>query len=177
MIVTIGATSIESSGSGKDQEVLLNKKVLMLILFFQLVSFGYEVPLPEEEVSSTSCKITMKLNMIAPDADAISGRAVVEVKLLNNYGNPLSGYQIQLSSTRGTFLCQLPGENSGTTDDGEPDRTCFYTGQDGTTRVNLVNLPLDGAVIQVKATCDCGGYQVYASGNINYNKKTIKKKK
>jgi len=155
----------------------LSKNILILILFFRLVSFGYEIALPEEEVSSTSCKLTMKLNMVVPTADAVSGRAVVEVKLFNDLGNPLSGYQIQLSSTRGTFLCQLPGESSGSTDDGEPDRTCFFTGKDGTIKVHLVNLPLDGAVIQVKATCDCGGYQVYASGNINYNKKTINKKK
>ena len=31
-----------------------------------------------------------------------------------------------------------------------------FTGKDGTIKVHLVNLPLDGAVIQVKATCDCG---------------------
>lgn len=155
----------------------MNKNVLMLILFLRLVTFGYEIALPEEEVSSTSCKLTMKLNMTAPDADAVTGRAVVEVKLLNDLGNPLAGYQIQLNSTRGTFLCQLPDQKLGNADDGEPDRSCFFTGQDGTIKVHLVNLPLNGAAIQVKATCDCGGYQVYASGNINYNKKTIKKKK
>ncbi len=155
----------------------MNKKFLLLIMFFRLVSFGYEIALPEEEVSSTSCKLNMKLNMTAPDTDAVTGRAVVEVKLFNDNGNPLSGYQIQLNSTRGTFLCQLPDQESGSADGGEPDRTCFFTGQDGTIKVHLVNLPLNGAVITVKATCDCGGYQVYASGNINYNKKTIRKKK
>lgn len=153
----------------------MNKNVLMLILFFRLVTFGYEIALPEEEVSSTSCKLTMKLNMVAPNADAVSGRAIVEVKLFNDLGNPLAGYQIQLNSTRGTFLCQLPDQKLGNADDGEPDRSCFFTGQDGTIKVHLVNLPLNGAAIQVKATCDCGGYQVYASGNINYNKKTKKK--
>lgn len=155
----------------------MNKTVLLLALLFRFVSFGYEITLPEEEASSNSCKLTMKLNMGAPDADAVTGRAVVEVKLFNDLGNPLSGYQIQLSSTRGTFLCQLPDQNPGSADGGEPDRTCFFTGQDGTIKVHLVNLPLDGAAIQVKAKCDCGGYQVYASGNINYNKKTIRKKK
>jgi len=154
----------------------LDKKVLILVLFFRLVSFGYEIALPEEEVSSTSCKLSMKLNMVAPDADAVTGRAVVEVKLVNDLGNPLSGYQIQLNSTRGTFLCQLPDRGSANTGDSEPDRSCFFTGQDGTIKVHLVNLPLDGTVIQVKAACDCGGYQVYASGNINYNRKTMRKK-
>ena len=81
----------------------MSKNILILILFFRLVSFGYEIALPEEEVSSTSW-LTMKLNMVVPTADAVSGRAVVEVKLFNDLGNPLSGYQIQLSSTRGTFV-------------------------------------------------------------------------
>ncbi|HEX3018940.1 MAG TPA: hypothetical protein VHP36_01500 [Chitinispirillaceae bacterium] len=156
----------------------MKKIVPLLILFFQLVSFGYEISLPEEEASSSSCKLSMKLVMTTPEADAATGRAIVEVKLINSLGNPLSDYEIQLSSTRGTFLCQLPeqkSENAG--DNPEIDRSCFLTGQDGKIKVNLVNLPLNGGAVQVKATCDCGGYQVYASGNINYNKKIIKKTK
>lgn len=155
----------------------MKKTIPIIILLLQFFSYGYEVSLPEEDASSTSCKISMQLNMAAPDADALTGRAVVEVKLINDLGNPLSGYQIQLTSNSGTFLCQLPEQKKGSTDGEDVDRTCFLTGQDGKIRVHLVNLPLNGGVVQVKAVCDCGGYQVYASGNINYNKKTIGKKK
>lgn len=149
---------------------------LIAVLIFQALSFGYEVSLPDEESISSSCKISMQITMASPEVDGPAGRAVVEVKLINDLGNPLSGYTVQLTSTRGTFVCQLPEQEKNNTDDQELDRSCFLTGHDGKIKVNLINVP-QSEVVQVKAVCDCGGYQVFTSGNLNFGKKIIKRKK
>ncbi len=154
----------------------MKKLPLLAILIFHIFSFGYEVSLPDEETTSSTCKISMQLAMTPPEADGSTGRAIVEVRLSNDLGNPLSGYTIQLTSNRGTFLCQLPDQKESNSADTEMDRTCFLTGHDGKIKVHLVNLP-ESEVIQVKAVCDCGGYQVFTSGNINFGKKNIKRKK
>lgn len=149
---------------------------VIMIIFYQFLCFGYEVSLHDEETVSSSCKISMQLTMAVPEKDAVSGRAIIEVKLINDLGNPLAGRTIQLTSTRGTFLCRLPEQKTSESNESEPDNTCFITGQDGLVKVNLINLPLNGNV-QVKATCDCGGYQVFTSGSLNYANKITKKKK
>lgn len=153
------------------------KKILILaVVMVQFMSFGYEIPLSDEETTSLSCKLSMQLNMAAPDKEAATGRAVVAVTLIDGEGKPLPGYQVQLTSTGGTFVCNLPEERNGATGSDDVDRSCFFTGADGKIMVHLINLPLNKSV-QVKAICDCGGYQVFSTGNINYNRKVIQKKK
>lgn len=124
--------------------------------------FAYEF---EEEGEQSSCVISMNMKMSPVKPDDKTGRAVVEVTLKDKSGNPLSGMQIQLNASWGTFLCNLPDDTTANSRQSADDRTCFITDLNGKAKVNLINIQLNSSV-KLKATCDCGGYVVGASGSL-----------
>src|SRR5690554_7759556 len=132
------------------------KKIVLSVLLVQIVSFGYEFEIPDK---SLGCDISMKLSLIPVEEGDRSGRAVVNLRLVNKAGAPISGKEIDLSASWGTFMCKLPEDT--TNEDFSDARSCFVTGEDGNARVNLVNIPFNSPV-NVKAVCDCGGYTVSA---------------
>ena len=143
------------------------KRFLPLILLVQVFVSGYEFELPDE---SSGCAISINLSLSPVAPGDLSGRAVIEVKINNKSGTPIVGRSFELTASRGTFLCRLPGDSSET--DSTQSRSCFVTGQDGKGRVHLVNVPFNSPV-NVKAISDCGDYTVSATGNLSI--KQIKK--
>ena len=145
------------------------KKVLLSVFLLQIVSYGLETEIPGE---SSGCQISMKISMNQVKPEDESGSAVVEVKLVDKSGVPISGKDLVLTASWGTFLCRLPQDSSSI----EPadSRSCFVTDQDGKTRINLINLPINSPV-NVKATCDCGDYIVSATGKLAI-KRQVKRK-
>jgi hypothetical protein len=143
---------------------------LFILLFFQLSVFSYEFEQPGE---SSTCKISLQMKMKPVHPDDNTGSAVIEVFLREKNGTPLPDKQIQLTATAGTFYCRLPDKKDSTGTDPSEDQTCYTTDQYGKARINIVNL-LAGETVQVKVTCDCGGYFVYASGSLAW--KATKKK-
>ena len=144
------------------------KKTLLVVLLLQMVSFGYEFEVPDQ---SAGCNISIKLALTPVKPQDQTGRAVVEVTVVNKAGAPISGKEIALTATWGTFLCKLPEDT--TSADSADARSCFATGTNGKARFHLVNLPFNSPV-KVTATGDCGDYTVSATGNLSI--KQIKRK-
>jgi hypothetical protein len=139
------------------------KKLFLCIMMLSLNSlFAYEF---EEEGEHLSCVISMDMKMSPVYPDDKSGRAFVVVTLKDKSGNPLSGKQIEFSASWGTFQCLLPEDIMTSSGGSVDDRTCFTTDVNGKAKVNLINIQLNSPV-KVKATCDCGGYSVSASGTL-----------
>jgi len=147
----------------------MKKKALFLALLLNVSLWAYEFDLPEE---SSACSLSMRINLDTLGSQDQSGRASLEIRLINKSGNPLPGYGIQLNSTGGTFICEQSGKKS----DNDDGRSCFTTGPDGIARVRLVSIPVNFP-IKIKATCDCGDYQVFASGNLSVKQNVIRKKR
>jgi len=145
------------------------RKIILSVLLLQIVSFGYEFEIPDK---SLGCDISMKISLIPVKPQDRSGRAVVNIKLVNKAGAPISGKKIELSASWGTFVCRLPEDSAAA--DSSDMRSCFITGKDGKARVNLINIPFNSPV-NVKALCDCGDYTVSATGNLSI--KQIRRKK
>jgi hypothetical protein len=145
------------------RSISMFKKLFFCIAVIALSSlFAYDF---EEEGEHLSCVISMEMKMTPVYPDDKTGRAFVIVTMKDKSGNPLSGKQIDFSASWGTFQCQLPEDIM--TDSGESvdDRSCFTTDLNGKAKVNLINIQLNSP-IKVKATCDCGGYTVSATGSL-----------
>lgn len=139
------------------------KKLFLCIMTLSLSSlFAYEF---EEEGEHLSCVISMDMKMSPVYPDDKSGRAFVVVTLKDKNGNPLSGKQVEFSASWGTFQCLLPEDIMTGSGGSVDDRSCFTTDVNGKAKVNLINIQLNSPV-KVKATCDCGGYSVSASGTL-----------
>lgn len=132
----------------------------MMVSSSSLLAYDFE-----EEGEHSSCVISMEMKMSPVSPDDKSGRAFVVVTLKDKGGNPLPGKKIEFNASWGTFVCLLPEDVM--TSSGEPvdDRYCFTTDVNGKAKVNLINIQLNSPV-KLKATCDCGGYVVGASGTL-----------
>ena len=119
-----------------------------------------------DETVVSSCSLAVKINKPLSTGTENLPEAAIEVSLFSRGGDPIAGQEIKISATNGTFLC-----NSASSD----DRSCFTTDSNGKALINLVNIPYNSQV-RVKASYDCGNYQVYATGNVLISKKTFKKK-
>ncbi|NLW32493.1 MAG: hypothetical protein GXY77_13675 [Fibrobacter sp.] len=144
------------------------KKIILSVLLFHIVSYAYEFEISDKNLG---CDISMKLSLIPVEEGDRSGRAVVNLRLIDKAGAPISGKKIDLSASWGTFMCRLPEDT--TNEESSDARSCFVTGDDGNARVNLVNIPFNSPV-NVKAVCDCGGYTVSATGNLSIKQVRVK---
>ncbi len=139
------------------------KKILFCSVVFGLSSlFAYDF---EEEGEHLSCVISMEMKMSPVYPDDKTGRSFIVVKLKDKSGNPLPGKQIEFSASWGTFQCLLPEDIMTGSGESVDDRTCFITDANGKAKVNLLNIQLNSPV-KVKASCDCGGYSVSATGTL-----------
>lgn len=151
---------------------MLYYRIQLLILFLITitnVSFssddGTMATIYTDEKVITSCTLSIKVST-AQSVENATPKAVVEVFLFNKDGEPISGGQIGLTATAGTFIC-----NETTTD----DKTCFFSGPDGKAKITLINIPYNSPV-KIKASYNCGDYDVYATGNLLLTKRTTRKK-
>jgi hypothetical protein len=122
--------------------------------------------IPTDEKIVTSCHLAIKIKTPSPTDIDRTPKVMVEISLLSADSIPISGQKIQLTATTGTFLCDATNSD---------DRSCFITDQNGKALVNLINIPYN-LKIRVKALCDCGDYQVNATGNVLIYKKAIHNK-
>ena len=127
-----------------------------------------------ETVETVSCKISMSVTVDKASLKDVSGTAVVEVKLIDKAGNPIAGQEISVQGTGGTLLCRVPGDTSkpGKVED---DRTCFTTGENGKAKLYFVNIPFN-TTIRVKATSQCGDFEVHATGSVAVTRGMQKKR-
>lgn len=148
------------------------RNVLISIISFCAISvFAYDFVESEEH---STCYISMNMKMAPVKATDKSGRGVIEVTLKDKSGNPLPGKEIQLNASWGTFLCILTEEAQSKGVNAAEQRDCYITDSSGKARINLINIQLDSPV-KVKASCDCGGYTVFANGTMTV--RSVKKKK
>lgn len=149
---------------------MFKKVLLSVICLCTIKAFAYDFIESEEH---TTCYISMSMKMSQVKTTDKTGRAVVEVTLKDKSGNPLPGREIELNASWGMFLCILPEEADSAGVNSAEERGCYTTDANGKSRINLINIQLDSPV-KVKATCDCGGYSVYASGTLTM--RSVKKK-
>lgn len=145
--------------------------MICLIVVIPLSLLAYEF---EQQGESSSCKISLSIKLVPTRAEDETGRAIIEVFLREKGGTPIAGRQIQMTASWGAFYCRLPEEKDSMGVDVVDDQSCYTTDRNGKVKVNLVNLQF-GESVQVKATCDCGGYFARATGNLSL-KTTVKKR-
>ena len=152
------------------------KYLFPLVMVFSLFSFGWSYEIPDEtEVISRTCSLSVKLEVIPdPEMKRRSGRAKVAVLLCDRDGNPHRGEKMALTATVGTFICTLPEERTGSSDETTSD--CFTTGDDGYARLYLVNIPFNHQV-RVKAQYDCGDYIVTGNASLAITRGKVRHKK
>jgi hypothetical protein len=151
----------------KKESLMFKGLFFSFVLIFSVGIFAYDF---EESEEHSSCVLSISTKMLPGKSKDESGKAVIEATLKDKSGNPISGKEIQFNASWGSFLCVLPDSNTVVSYE---DRGCFTTDANGKSKVYLVNLKMN-STINVKATCDCGGYSAYANGSLTM--KTYKKK-
>ena len=74
----------------------MRNKILLIVMIFVTSLWAYEVDLPEE---TSACSLSMKITLDTVNANDRVGRATVEIRVTDKSGAPLSGYNLQLSSS------------------------------------------------------------------------------
>ncbi len=152
------------------------KNVLFILtaLFTATAANAYEIP-DENEVPARTCRLTVKIEVIRDETlERPSGRAVVTAQLFDGEGNPYRGERINFSATAGTFVCRLPEDS--TSGDTESSDDCFVTGDDGTAKPYLINIPYNRQV-SVKAVYSCDERLITAAASMSISRERVKGRK
>jgi hypothetical protein len=138
----------------------MNRFLILTIISAAFIGWSQDY----ETVETVSCKISMSIVADRATLKDVAGTAVVEVKLVDKAGKPIAGQEIAVQGTAGTLLCRVPGDTSkpGKVED---DRTCFTTDENGKSKLYFVNIPFN-TTIRVKATSQCGDFEVHATGSV-----------
>jgi hypothetical protein len=164
-----------SNVKGNWRNEMIKYSSILSIFIFAIFTFGENATmttLETQETISSSCRLAVKITGKQPGATDAAAKALVEVSMFDKDGNPISGSEISVTATVGTFICPQLNDSTGKND--ADDRSCFITGPDGKARINLINIPFNTQV-RVKATSECGNYKVNASGSVSFSRKTVKK--
>ncbi len=152
--------------------ILIHYRILFFVLFLITITNvtfssddGTMGTIYTDEKVVTSCTLSIKVSTVQ-SIESAAPKALVEVFLLNKDGEPISGGQIGLTATAGTFICNEINMD---------DKTCFFSGPDGKAKITLINIPYNSPV-KIKASYNCGDYDVYATGNLLLTKRTTRKK-
>ena len=156
---------------------MMKSKLFLTMLIVSAPLWSYDIP-DENEVTAQTCRLAVKLEVIRDETmQKATGRAMVIAHLYDDAGNPLRGERIELTANAGTFVCRLPDDTTAAAraGDGEAD-ACFTTGDDGTAKPYLLNIPYNTRV-QVKAGYTCGERAIFTTASMSISRQVVKHKK
>jgi hypothetical protein len=127
------------------------------------------------EVMAASCSLSVKTTVLRADSFDGTGKVKIVAFLCDKDGAPIPDIEIHVSANCGTFSCKPP-PNEIDTDSGSSEAGfCYTTGNDGTIRVYLINIPFNKPG-KVMATCTTGSFVPKASSTFIIKRAVIKGK-